>query len=153
VRDRVTYLITTDREVQLSIFGTHNCINISAALLVCQQLGLSDKQFYTTIGSFTGAGNRLELVHQDDACHLTILRDFAHSPSKLKATVEAVVSQYPDRKVIALFELHTFASLSASFMSEYTHHFDLADIACVYYDAHSFEVKRMAPLTKEVVKE
>ena len=140
-----------DQLVKLSIFGAHNCINISAAKLVCQQLWVSDKQFYDTIGSFTGASNRLQLIHQDNNTNLTILKDFAHSPSKLIATINAVRTQYPDRTIIWLFELHTFASLSASFLPEYAHTFDAADIACVYYEDHTFAVKRMIPLTKDLV--
>lgn len=151
IRDGITYLQTPQWEVKLSIFWAHNCINISAAKLVCNQLDLSDEQFYAAIWSFTGAGNRLQLIHQDDAKHLTILRDFAHSPSKLTATINAVKTQYPDRTIIGLFELHTFASLSASFLPEYKWSFDAADIACVYYDDHTFQIKRMTPLTKEVV--
>jgi UDP-N-acetylmuramate: L-alanyl-gamma-D-glutamyl-meso-diaminopimelate ligase len=152
IRDGITYLQTPDGdEVRLSVFWAHNCINISAAKLVCSQLWLSDEQFYSAIGSFTGAGNRLQLAYQDDDRNLTILRDFAHSPSKLTATISAVREQYPDRKIIWLFELHTFASLSASFMPEYKGSFDAADIACVYYEDHTFAVKRMTPLTKDLV--
>jgi UDP-N-acetylmuramate: L-alanyl-gamma-D-glutamyl-meso-diaminopimelate ligase len=154
IREGITYLQTPDGdEVQLKVFWAHNCINIAAARLVCHQLGLSNDQFYSTIGSFTGAGNRLQLAYQDDERNLTILRDFAHSPSKLTATINAVREQYPDRKIIWLFELHTFASLSASFMPEYKGSFDAADIACVYYEDHTFAVKRMTPLTKELVKD
>jgi len=152
IRDGITYLITpSNQQVRLSVFGNHNCTNIAAAKLVCTQLWLSDEQFYDQIGSFTGAGNRLQLEYQDDTRHLTVLRDFAHSPSKLTATVRAVREQYPDRKIIWLFELHTFASLSASFLPEYTSSFDAADIACVYYEDHTFAVKRMTPLSKQEV--
>lgn len=152
IHDGITYLQTPDREeIRLSVFWAHNCINISAAKLVCSQLWLTDEQFYSQIWSFTWAGNRLQLAYQDDDRNLTILRDFAHSPSKLTATINAVKEQYPDRKVIGLFELHTFASLSASFMPEYVGSFDAADIACVYYEDHTFAIKRMTPLTKNLV--
>lgn len=151
VRDGITYLITSNGEISLKIFGAHNCSNISAAKIVCTQLRLSDEQFYSQIGSFTGAGNRLQLIHQDDDKHLTILRDFAHSPSKLTATVSAVREQYPDKKIIAVFELHTFASLSASFLPEYAGSMDGVDHACVYYDEHSFATKHMTALSKQEV--
>ncbi len=152
IREGLTYLQTPDgHDIKLSVFWAHNCINISAALWICRQLGLTDQQFYSAIGSFTWAGNRLQLAYQDDDRNLTILRDFAHSPSKLTATINAVKEQYPDRTVIWLFELHTFASLSASFMPEYRGSFDAADVACVYYEDHTFAVKRMTPLTKDLV--
>lgn len=152
IRDGITYLQTeSEQEIQLSVFWAHNCINISAARLVCNQLWLSDEQFYRQIWSFTWAGNRLQLAYQDDDRGLTILRDFAHSPSKLTATISAVKEQYPDRKVIGLFELHTFASLSVSFLPEYQWSLQNADVACVFYEDHTFAVKRMTPLTKDTV--
>jgi UDP-N-acetylmuramate: L-alanyl-gamma-D-glutamyl-meso-diaminopimelate ligase len=112
VRDGVTYLLTDDGEVRLRIFGEHNMQNLNGALQVCACLGISEKDFYAAIQSFKGASKRLEpVLEKSDA---VVFKDFAHSPSKLKATTSAFKEQYPQRRLIACMELHTFSSLNKS---------------------------------------
>lgn len=134
----------------LKVFGNHNLLNLHAAWLVTRQLGVSAAQFVAAMGQFTGAAKRLELLAQN--AHTTLYRDFAHAPSKVKATVDAARQQFPDRRVIGLLELHTFSSLNEAFMAEYKGALDGADSAAVFYSNHALELKRMPPLPKSTVE-
>ena len=151
VKDGITYLITEKGKVPLKIFGNHNLQNLNGALLVCNQIGISDEAFYAAIGSFGGAAKRLELVKKTE--HSVVYKDFAHSPSKLMATTSAFKEQYPDRKLVACMELHTFSSLNAKFLSEYNGTMESADEAYVYYSPHTIEHKKLAPISEQQVKD
>jgi UDP-N-acetylmuramate: L-alanyl-gamma-D-glutamyl-meso-diaminopimelate ligase len=136
--------------VPLQVFGDHNLLNINGARLVCSQLGISGAQFCEAISSFKGASKRLELVAKN--LNVSVYKDFAHSPSKLKATTKAVRNQFPDRKLIACMELHTFSSLNENFLYEYKGSMLDADEAIVYYNPHTIEHKKLKPITIEQVK-
>ena len=136
--------------IPLLVFGDHNLMNINGARLVCRELGLSDEQFYAAIQSFKGAAKRLELVRKNDSS--AMYKDFAHSPSKLKATTQAVKKQFPSRELVACMELHTFSSLNESFLEEYKGSMALADKAIVYFNHHTIEHKKLKPITEEQVK-
>jgi len=136
-------------EATLKVFGNHNLMNLNAAWIVCKQLGLSAIQFTGAISTFTGAAKRLELLAKNEST--SVFRDFAHAPSKVKATIEAVKSQFPERKLIAVLELHTYSSLNAEFMKEYEGVMKRADEAAVFYSKHALELKRLPALSKDVV--
>lgn len=144
-----TWLQTKNGDVPLQIFGEHNLQNIQAARLVCRQLGITDKDFYGAISRFKGAAKRLQVLAESDDC--TIFQDFAHSPSKLKATVTAVRQQFPRRKLTACMELHTFSSLTADFLPEYKDSMKDAHQAFVYYNPKTIEHKQLAPITPDQV--
>jgi len=131
--------------IPVNIFGDHNMLNMSAALEVCRRLGVSDESFFSAISGFEGAARRLETIHESPG--LRIFRDFAHAPSKLKATVQAVKSRYPDEQLIAVFELHTYSSMNRKFLDHYTGAMDKADVAVVYFSPHAFEHKKLPPFT------
>lgn len=135
----------------LMVFGEHNLLNIHAALLVCKALGIGDIDFLAAIATFKGAAKRMELVAKNE--QTAFYRDFAHAPSKVKATIQALRKQYPNRKLIAVLELHTYSSLNAAFMSEYAGALDPADLAGVFYSAHALEIKRMPDLSPEIIRE
>jgi UDP-N-acetylmuramate: L-alanyl-gamma-D-glutamyl-meso-diaminopimelate ligase len=147
--DQITYLKTGDREIRLKIFGEHNLQNISAAKAVCLTLGLTDEQFYRAIRSFSGAARRLEMLAEND--QTIVFRDFAHSPSKLLATTQAVKQQFPDRRLVACMELHTFSSLKKEFLPLYENSMEAADLAFVYYNPHTVKHKKLEPITPEMV--
>ncbi len=134
----------------LEIFGEHNLQNAEGACLVCKELGINEDDFYSALSSFKGTAKRLEKVFETDK--LVIFRDFAHSPSKLKATVDAVRSQFPARRIMAVFELHTFSSLNKDFLPNYQHCMDMADESIVFYDPHVFEMKKMQIIDSEDIK-
>lgn len=135
----------------LSVFGDHNLMNLYAAWYACRELGVDEVAFVQAMANFTGAAKRLELLAKND--QTIVYRDFAHAPSKVKATMEAVKQQFPERKLIAVLELHTYSSLNEQFMKEYSGAMDKADAAAVFYSGHALEMKRMPPLPREKVVE
>lgn len=145
-----TYLKTADGGIPLIVFGEHNLQNLNGAKLICNQLGVKDADFYNAIATFKGAAKRLELIAKNNT--VAVYKDFAHSPSKLKATTKAVKQQYPDRKVVACMELHTFSSLNKNFLSEYENAMSDADEAYVYYSEHTLEHKKLEHITPIEVK-
>lgn len=150
IRDGVTYLSTAQGEVPLKVFGKHNLMNLEGARHICHLLGIGDREFYASIGSFTGAAKRLEKLAEHGG--KVVFKDFAHSPSKLKATVDAVREQYPGRRLIACMELHTFSSLSDNFLDQYAGCMDGADAALVFYDPHAVQLKRLPPVPPERIR-
>ena len=137
-------------EVHLAVFGRHNLLNLMGAMAVCRELGVSEDAFYDAIQDFTGAARRLEKLLETD--RVVAFRDFAHAPSKLKATLDAVREAYPDRKLVALFELHTYSSLSEGFLNQYTGAMASADNAIVYFSKHALSLKGLPELKTETVK-
>ncbi|MBI2275319.1 MAG: peptidoglycan synthetase [Bacteroidetes bacterium] len=133
----------------LKVFGNHNLMNLYAAYYACKELGVTAANFIKAIAGFTGAAKRLELLAAGPTTH--VYRDFAHAPSKVKATIEAVKQQYPNRKLVGILELHTFSSLNEAFMAEYKGAMDKADLAVVFYSKHALELKRMPDLPAEKV--
>jgi UDP-N-acetylmuramate: L-alanyl-gamma-D-glutamyl-meso-diaminopimelate ligase len=144
----ITYLLPS--ETPLEVFGDHNLMNLNAAKLVCQQLNITEADFNTAISSFTGAAKRLEIVSIKDSTN--VYKDFAHSPSKLKATIEAVKMQFPVRRLVACIELHTFSSLNKNFLSQYDSSMSKADVAIVFIDKKTFLHKKMEPFTEKDVQ-
>ncbi len=151
ISNGITTLTVDDQNYDLLVFGEHNLQNMMGAQLVCNQLGVASTDFYQAMTTFKGASKRLELVDKND---LTVVyKDFAHSPSKLKATTAALKNQYPDRKLIACMELHTFSSLTKEFLQQYNGAMQTADEALVYYSLHTLEHKKLAPISPQEVKE
>ncbi len=128
----------------LKVFGNHNLMNLYAAYYACKEIGVKANDFVTAIADFTGASKRLELLASNS--NVNVYRDFAHAPSKVKATIEAVKQQYPNRKLIGILELHTFSSLNEKFMLEYDGALSKADVAIVFYSKHALELKRLPDL-------
>ena len=138
-------------EVEMQVFGKHNMQNLQAAMLACHSIGVRPEDFYREIASFTGASNRLEKICE--TADSVAYKDFAHSPSKLKATVNAVRERYPEKQLVAAMELHTFSSLMADFLPQYKGCMAQADKAFVYFNPKVIEHKRLTPITAEEVKE
>jgi UDP-N-acetylmuramate: L-alanyl-gamma-D-glutamyl-meso-diaminopimelate ligase len=147
----VTSIISENNKYSLQIFGDHNLLNLEAARCICGQLGINTHDFYTSMVTFKGAARRLELLGRNNITN--IYKDFAHSPSKLKATIQAVKAQFPHRQLIACMELHTFSSLNKEFLSEYAGCMDEADVAVVFIHAETFIQKNLEPYDAEAVKE
>lgn len=137
--------------VPMQVFGRHNMQNLQAAMLACHCIGVAPDDFYREISTFTGASNRLEKICETE--NSVAYKDFAHSPSKLKATINAVRERYPEKKLIACMELHTFSSLMADFLPQYKGCMAEADVAYVYFNPKVIEHKRLTPITKEEVRD
>jgi UDP-N-acetylmuramate: L-alanyl-gamma-D-glutamyl-meso-diaminopimelate ligase len=136
--------------IELQIFGRHNMMNLNAARFVCLEMGISDDDFYNAMASFKGASRRLELLFSGKSG--SIFRDFAHAPSKVKASVLAVRQQFPELQLIACLELHTFSSLNEGFIDQYKNSIDPADIAIVFYDPHAVALKRLPEISFDRIR-
>ena len=147
--DGTTILIDGDVEYPIEVFGNHNLQNLNAALHICIGLGVSKEAFYKSIQNFSGASKRLELVGNND--ETSIYKDFAHSPSKLRATSSAMKMQFQKRQLVACMELHTFSSLNEDFLAQYSGTMDLPDEAYVYFSPKAIEHKKLKPITVEQV--
>lgn len=149
INDGQTSILFNGKEFPLLIFGNHNLMNLNGAMQVCNQIGISPENFLIAMATFKGAAKRLELVAKKDG--FNFYKDFAHSPSKLKATTDAVKQQFPKRKLIACMELHTFSSLNEEFLMQYKDSMNLADEAIVYFNPHTISHKKLKPITEEQV--
>ena len=149
IEDGITYIDTPDGLMPLEIFGDHNLQNLAGAKWVCQHMGIDEEDFYEAIASFKGASKRLEKIAESS--ETVIYKDFAHSPSKVKATTEAVKKQYAQRDVIACLELHTYSSLNAAFLTEYNGALDKADKAVVFYSPHAVKIKQLDSVSEEQI--
>lgn len=151
IHNGVTRVFFDEGYADLQVFGEHNLLNMHAARLVCSELGIDDESFLAAIATFKGAAKRLELVAAN--ARSSIYRDFAHAPSKVKATIQALQQQYPARRLIAVLELHTYSSLNAGFLEQYHGAMDPATVAIVFYSRHALEIKRMPELPAELIRE
>ena len=149
IENGVTYLETTEGDLPLEIFGKHNLQNLAGAKWICQHMGVDEDDFYEAIESFSGASKRLEKIAENNGT--VIFKDFAHSPSKVEATTQAVKNQYANRTVLACLELHTYSSLNAAFLAEYKGALDAADIAVVFYAPHAVKLKQLEEVTKSQI--
>ena len=147
-----TFLLTPENEeVEVPFFGLHNMKNLAGAKNILTQIGVTDKAFYEAIMSFRGAANRLEIVAQGH--NSVVYRDFAHAPSKVEATQAAVKAQFPDRKLIACLELHTFSSLNKNFLGQYKNKLNSPDIAIVYYSPKTIAHKKLEAIAPHEIIE
>lgn len=150
IENGITSVMIGREKTELKVFGNHNLLNLQAAYFVCKELGVHDAGFAKSIAGFKGAAKRLELLEKTP--EFNVYRDFAHAPSKVAASINAVKQQFPQRKLVAVLELHTFSSLNEKFMDEYSGAMDNADEAIVFYSKHALELKRMPLLDPQSVK-
>ena len=150
IENGITYLETQDGSMPIEVFGEHNLSNLAGAKWICQNMGIDEAEFYEAIASFKGASKRLEKIAETSTA--VAYKDFAHSPSKVKATTEAVKKQYPDKKLTACLELHTYSSLNADFLTEYQGALDAADTAVVFYSPDAVAIKKLEEITKDQIE-
>ncbi|WP_412984019.1 UDP-N-acetylmuramate--L-alanine ligase [Pontimicrobium sp. IMCC45349] len=149
IEDGETMLETPDGPMPIEVFGKHNLNNLAGAKWICQHMGIDEDDFYEAISTFKGASKRLEKITESNTS--VAYKDFAHSPSKVKATTTAVKEQYKDRTLVACLELHTYSSLNAEFLKEYKGALDAADVAVVFYSPHAVEIKKLEAVTHEQI--
>ena len=149
VENGVTLLDTPEGPMPIEVFGAHNLNNLAGAKWICQNMGVDEADFYEAIASFKGASKRLEKIAEGK--RKVAYKDFAHSPSKVSATTQAVKSQYPDRKLVACLELHTYSSLNAEFLKQYEGALDAADVAVVFYSPDAVKIKQLEEVTYDQI--
>ena len=150
IESGVTYIDTEEGPLPLEVFGAHNLNNIAGSKWICQQMGVDEADFYEAISSFSGASKRLEKLISNSKC--VVYKDFAHSPSKVKATTDAIKAQYPSRQLVACLELHTYSSLDSEFLNQYKGSLDAADQAVVFYSPHSVKIKKLKSVSKDQIE-
>ncbi|PRX53672.1 UDP-N-acetylmuramate--L-alanine ligase [Flagellimonas meridianipacifica] len=151
VEDGLTLLDTPEGEMPIEIFGKHNLNNLAGAKWICQQMGVDEADFYEAIASFKGASKRMEKIAERGST--VVFKDFAHSPSKVRATTSAVKEQYPDKRLLACLELHTYSSLNAEFLKEYEGALDEADQAVVFYSPDAVRIKGLEEVTESQIRD
>ncbi len=151
VEDGETLLETPEGPMPIEVFGKHNLNNLEGARWICQLMGVDADDFYEAIATFKGASKRLEKIAETKTA--VAFKDYAHSPSKVKATTQAVKNQYPDKKLVACLELHTYSSLNPEFLSEYKGALDAADAAVVFYSPHAVMIKQLEEIKAEQIEE
>lgn len=149
--DRGSLLISSEEEVHVRIFGSHNMQNLNGALKVCEQLGINNESFYQAIRDFEGASLRLQELYRTNSS--IAYRDYAHAPSKVRATVQALRERYPDHALIACLELHTFSSLNPDFIPNYAGSTNGADEALIFFDPEAVKRKGFRALDEEQLQE
>jgi UDP-N-acetylmuramate: L-alanyl-gamma-D-glutamyl-meso-diaminopimelate ligase len=151
IKNGNTILIAEDgKRHEIQVFGQHTLKNLNGARLICEEIGISSADFYKSISSFKGAAKRMELVGR--SANSLFYKDFAHAPSKVAATTAALNEQYPDRKLVACLELHTFSSLNPAFLPEYQSTLAKADEAIVYLSEHARQIKQMDRMEESLVQ-
>ena len=146
----VTILDVPEGELPLEIFGKHNLNNLAGAKWICQHMGVDEDDFYEAIATFKGASKRLEKLAEKNSS--LIFKDFAHSPSKVKATTAAVKEQYGNKKLVACLELHTYSSLNSEFLNEYSGSLDKADEALVFYSPEALANKKLEAVSEDQIR-
>jgi UDP-N-acetylmuramate: L-alanyl-gamma-D-glutamyl-meso-diaminopimelate ligase len=149
VEDGTTLLDTPEGPMPIEVFGAHNLNNLAGAKWICQNMGVDEADFYEAIASFKGASKRLEKIAESKG--KVAYKDFAHSPSKVSATTKAVKAQYPNRKLVACLELHTYSSLNAEFLKEYEGALDAADVAVVFYSPDAVKIKQLEEVSYDQI--
>jgi UDP-N-acetylmuramate: L-alanyl-gamma-D-glutamyl-meso-diaminopimelate ligase len=151
-----TYALTDNRitvnfnknEFPLEIFGRHNLSNMEAARQVCKMFNIDANNFYNAMQSFKGAAKRLQLIKENK--HTQVYLDFAHSPSKVQASVQATKEKYPNRELTACLELHTYSSLNKDFLKEYRNTLNEADTRIIFIDDHAMKIKNVALSAQDI---
>ena len=149
VENGITILETDEGSMPIEIFGKHNLNNLAGAKWICQQIGIDENDFYEAISTFQGASKRLEKIAETD--NAIAYKDFAHSPSKVLATTNALKNQYPDRKLIACLELHTYSSLNPEFLNQYKGTLAAADISVVFYSPRAVKIKKLQAISQQQI--
>lgn len=151
VENGQTLLETSEGPLPVEIFGKHNLNNLAGAKWICQHMGVDEDDFFEAITTFKGASKRLEKLAESNKA--VAYKDFAHSPSKVLATTNAVKEHYPDKKLVACLELHTYSSLNTEFLKEYQGSLDAADVAVVFYSPHAVEIKKLQSISHQQIAE
>ena len=149
VSNNNVFINTSEGNIPLQVFGEHNLSNIEAAKKICSLLGVLDDDFYNSISTFKGASKRLEIIYKN--FNNLLIRDFAHSPSKLKASVNAVRGTFLNKFLIAVFELHTFSSLDPKFIQQYSGCLDNCDLPIIFLDNNNKKIHNSEYINDEVI--
>jgi len=151
IENGITVLNTPEGDLPIELFGAHNLNNLAGAKWICQHMGVDEDDFYEAISTFKGASKRLEKIV--DSNNTLVFKDFAHSPSKVTATTNAVKDQYPDKTLVACLELHTYSSLTPEFLKQYKSSLNSANEAIVFFSPEALQIKKLPPISEAQIFE
>ena len=151
IKDGITSITINGFKTNLEIFGEHNLSNLGCAHKICSRIAITDEQFVQAIASYKGANKRLTLLAKNASTNVYL--DFAHAPSKLQATVDAVSDQFSKRKLVAVFELHTFSSLDSKFIVQYKETMKNCDEPYIFLDPEVLKKKGLGAITETQLRE
>ncbi|MCC6411851.1 MAG: peptidoglycan synthetase [Saprospiraceae bacterium] len=146
---KMALIVEGEADIPLSFVGEHNLKNAAAAQMVCEALGIESSEFQHAIADFKGAARRLQTLYS--GIENMAWQDFAHAPSKVKASTQSIKALFPERPLLAVLELHTFSSLNAAFLPQYRQSLADADEALVYYSPHTLTMKKMPALNPDQI--
>jgi UDP-N-acetylmuramate--alanine ligase len=110
--------------VELQVPGLHNVLNALAALAVADQLSLPLEAAANALSGFRGTGRRFEII--GEAQGVTVVSDYGHHPTEIRATLAAARSRHPDREIWAVWQPHTY-SRTKLFFDDFAGSFQDAD--------------------------
>ncbi len=145
------YLISEEACYSLEVFGRHNLQNMNSVIKVCEYLNFNSIDVCTSLSTFKGAAKRMQLLQNNG--DLIIYQDFAHAPSKVKATINALRETYPYHHLHCFLELHTYSSLNKNFLPQYYSTVNECDEITIYFDPKALEIKRMEALDLQFIKD
>ena len=151
INEGITYVDSLEGKIKLNIFGEHNLINLEAARLACQYMGVNETDFFEAIQSFKGVSGRLELIASGKTSFL--FKDFAHAPSKVKATKDAILEQFKNYRIVVCLELHTYSSLDLIFLKNYSNTLNGVDKIIIFYSLKVLKAKNRKVLSSSQIKE
>ncbi|KKP37088.1 MAG: UDP-N-acetylmuramate-L-alanine ligase [Candidatus Roizmanbacteria bacterium GW2011_GWA2_32_13] len=112
------------KNYDLQLIGKHNQRNANLAYLTCKKLGIQDKVIKKALIKFKGTRRRLEKVGKFK--NATVIDDYAHHPTEVKASLLALKKEYPNKELVVLFHPHTF-SRTKEFLKEFAKSLEIAD--------------------------
>lgn len=127
-----------DLSVELSIPGTHNVLNATAAIAIASHLDVDDESIIKGLRDFQGVGRRFEILGDIiiNNKRVTLVDDYAHHPVELNATLSAARACWTDRRLVAVFQPHRYSrtyDLFDDFVAELAEQQDL--LVCEVYPA------------------
>lgn len=111
-------------ELSLSVPGRHNQLNALAVLAAAEALGIEPAALIPGLASFQGVGRRFQVML--DRADLTVIDDYAHHPTEVRVNIVAAREWYPDRRLLAVFQPHTYSRTHA-LLDDFAAALDLAD--------------------------
>ena len=112
------------KRFNLRIWGEHNQKNANMVYVLGKKLGIKEETIIKSLESFEGIGRRMELI--SDVGGIKVYDDYAHHPTAIKATQDAIREKYPKQRIWAVYEAHSYSRTKA-LLSRYKGVFDSAD--------------------------
>ena len=101
----ISFDVTGYGHFELPLYGEHQLLDALAVITLCYLERIDYKEVYNNLKEFKGAKRRFSLTEIKDDI---VIDDYAHHPNEVKATIDSIKQKYPDKKIVAIFQPHTF---------------------------------------------